>query len=221
MRAKTICFYYVYIITNTLSNKQYVGSHVCYKNNIDDDIYWGSSKSLKKDYEIYGKQYFVKKILKCYDNKNEMLDGETEYILKYDTLFPNGYNKFLPNTRKGFHMFGTNPTEETLNKMRKSHIGLKKTEETKDKIKEKRKHQVFSDETKNKISISHTGKTQSEITKNKKRISMLGKNIGKKLNKEQIEKRKNIKKIKCPYCNKEYFSHNYYLWHGENCKCKN
>jgi len=188
MRARNVCSYYVYIITNTILNKQYVGSRICYKNNVEDDIYWGSSKELKQDYSIYGKDKFTKEILDYYDNSPEMLDGETEYILKFNTLAPNGYNRFLPNIRKSFHMAGYKPSEKTLIKMRNSHKGLKKTEETKNKIKEKRKQQIFSDETKEKMRKSHTGLSYSQETKDKKRKSMIGKNIGKKLTPKQLEK---------------------------------
>jgi hypothetical protein len=115
-------FYYVYIITNTVLNKQYVGSRMCYKDNIEDDNYWGSSKYLNEDYKIYGKENFIKEILKkdC-KNKKKLLDVETEYILKYNTLESNGYNRFLPNKNYGFHCAGKKASQETREKLSKSH----------------------------------------------------------------------------------------------------
>jgi hypothetical protein len=135
-------YFYVYIITNIILNKQYVGSRLCYKDNICDDLYWGSSKYLKKDFEIYGKQNFIKKILRNdYINIKDMLDGETEYILKYNTLTPNGYNRFLPNTKNGFHMCGVESpmknkhhTDESIKKMSKSRLGKKFTENHKSNL---------------------------------------------------------------------------------------
>ena len=80
---RNINFYYVYLITNTILNKKYVGSHLCYKDDPNNDDYWGSSKYLNEDYRIYGKENFKKEILQLdYTNKNEMLNGETLYILK-------------------------------------------------------------------------------------------------------------------------------------------
>ena len=130
-------FYYVYIITNNILNKQYVGSRLCYKTKIEDDIYWGSSKYLKKDYDIYGKENFTKEILKldCKD-KNELLNEETNFIIKHNTLAPNGYNRFLPNQRKGFSMSGCKHSEESKQKMR----GRKHTDEEKDLMKKNHKN---------------------------------------------------------------------------------
>jgi peptide methionine sulfoxide reductase MsrB len=98
-------FYYVYIITNlTLNNKQYVGSRFCYALTPEEDIYWGSSKHVKADIKIYGIENFTKEIINTsYKNKNDMLDGETFYILKFNTLEPNGYNRYLPNQKNGFY----------------------------------------------------------------------------------------------------------------------
>ena len=42
---------YIYIITNTITNKQYVGSRM-YKGNPLKDSYMGSSKQLKEEYKI-------------------------------------------------------------------------------------------------------------------------------------------------------------------------
>ncbi len=124
-------FYYVYLITNLILNKQYVGSKLCYKDDPLNDNYWGSSKYLSADIEIYGKENFTKEIITAeYTNKNDMLNGETEYILKYDTLEPNGYNRFLPNQRRGFHTAGCKHTDETIEKMRGP-----KSEEHKQKLK--------------------------------------------------------------------------------------
>lgn len=138
---KEVKFYYVYLITNLVLNKQYVGSRMCYKNNIEEDNYMGSSKYLHADYEIFGIENFTKQIINfdCV-NKIDMLDCETKNILKYNTLAPIGYNKFLPNQRKGFHMGGCKPwntgkkgtyhlppeTEEHKQKISKANKGKKR-----------------------------------------------------------------------------------------------
>jgi len=108
MRKKRIPkFYYIYVITNKLTGRQYVGSRVCYEENPYDDNYMGSSEYLSKDILEYGIENFKKKILKDdYKNYGDLLDGETFYILEYKTLEPNGYNRFIPNERKGFNTSG-------------------------------------------------------------------------------------------------------------------
>ena len=67
--------YYVYQIINTILNKQYIGSRV--SKQINDDNYMGSSKYLNEDYEIYGKENFIKKIINDeYKNIDDLLEGE-------------------------------------------------------------------------------------------------------------------------------------------------
>jgi group I intron endonuclease len=168
--------FYVYLITNTIINKQYVGSKVCYKDPYNDN-YMGSSKYLKEDYKIFGKENFVKEIISVdYKNETDMLEAETFYILKYNTLTPNGYNRFTPNQRKGFHINGTQRTEETKQKISKSLRGKKRkplTEEHKKKISENNKRGMLgkhqSNEAKEKLKLKNLGKILSEETK--KRIS--------------------------------------------------
>ena len=107
MRNKKPKFYYVYVITNLINNKQYVGSKICYEDDPENDNYFGSSKFLKKDIKDLGKENFEKKIIQQdYKNHQDLLDGESFYILKYNTLAPNGYNRFLPNERKSFNTVG-------------------------------------------------------------------------------------------------------------------
>jgi len=146
MKRKQPNFFYIYIITNLILNKQYVGSRLCYKNKIEEDEYWGSSKYLNKDYKIYGKENFKKEILKsdCKD-KIEMLNEETNFILKYNTLAPNGYNIVLPTQHLKFHNGGCKVwnsgkkncfSKETREKMRNAKLGTKRSEEAKRKTSE-------------------------------------------------------------------------------------
>jgi len=125
---KFFCKYYTYLITNLLLQKQYVGSRMYYGNNIENDKYFGSSGDLKKDIELYGKQNFRKKILiSDYTNSEEMLISESEFILKYNTLAPNGYNKVIPTDHLKFHTGGCHFkwSEESKEKIKKYRIGEK------------------------------------------------------------------------------------------------
>jgi group I intron endonuclease len=125
MRKKRIPkFYYIYVITNKLTGRQYVGSRVCYEENPYDDNYMGSSEYLSKDILEYGIENFKKKILKDdYKNYGDLLDGETFYILEYKTLEPNGYNRFIPNKNIGFHMHGVKHSAESKEKIKQSLSG--------------------------------------------------------------------------------------------------
>ncbi len=216
---KKIQFYYVYLITNNILDKSYVGSKMCYKEDPLNDGYWGSSKSLNEDYKTFGKENFSKKILQSnYLNKTDLLNGESEYILKYNTLYPNGYNRFLPNTNPGFHMGGSKASLETIQKLRESHkgqipwntgktnylspesrekmridkLGKPISEEVKQKISKNSKGFVgkHSEESKEKIRKANTGRKHTDIEIEKIRLA----HIGKTLSIEAREKLRNAKK---------------------------
>jgi group I intron endonuclease len=163
MRAKCVLqSIYVYIITNNITDKKYVGSHMCYAKN---DSYMGSSKLLSEDIKKYGIENFSKKILSYYNlniSKEEFLDEETKYILEYNTLSPNGYNMFLPNEKYGFHTMSKICSDETKQKM-------KKPKSEKAKLNMKNAHLDSFGE-----NNSMYGKNQTLYTKNKIRQSLIG-----------------------------------------------
>lgn len=74
---------------------------------------------------------FKKKILEYYNDKLSMLNGESNYITSYNTLSPNGYNRYLPNSRIRFYMGGSKHREEAKEKIRQSLLGVKHSEERK------------------------------------------------------------------------------------------
>lgn len=82
-------FNYVYIITNIINGKQYVGDHST--NNINDE-YLGSGSYIKNAIFKYGKENFKREILEEFDSKEEAFNSQEKYIQQYNTLIPNGYN---------------------------------------------------------------------------------------------------------------------------------
>jgi ribosomal protein L37AE/L43A len=231
--------YYVYIITNKLTNKQYVGSKICY-GIPENDGYWSSSKYVNEDINKYGLENFVKEILQDdYRNVKDLLDGETEYILKYDTLTPNGYNRYLPNKYESFYFGGCKHTPETLEQMRICKLdklnpfyGKHHSEETKKNWSEKRKGVKFTEEHRNNMSKSFSGEGNSMFGKYGKDNPNFGskrseeskqKMRGRIKSEEELNKIReaNKVKIKCPYCKKEIDRRNYKKWHGDNCRYKN
>jgi len=82
-------YHYVYIITNNINGKQYIGDHTT--DNLEDN-YMGSGKLLHEAYKKHGKNNFSKKILENFDSRYEAFKAQKKYIKKYDTLYPNGYN---------------------------------------------------------------------------------------------------------------------------------
>jgi hypothetical protein len=82
-------FNYVYIITNLINEKQYIGEHST--NNLNDR-YLGSGKYLIKAIKKYGKGNFKKEILEQFNTKEEAFNAQEKYINEYNTIIPNGYN---------------------------------------------------------------------------------------------------------------------------------
>jgi len=103
-------FNYVYITTNLINGKQYVGSH---GTNKVDDGYLGSGRYFLRSLKKEGKENFKRKILQECKSILEARELESFYILKYNTLYPNGYN-LSPKGGIGFK--GANHSEETKRK---------------------------------------------------------------------------------------------------------
>jgi group I intron endonuclease len=87
---------YVYLVTNIINNKRYVGQSKC----LDIETRWASHRKMLKDsigryllaaYKKYDiKNFKFQIICICFDECCD--DLEEYYIKKYNTLAPNGYN---------------------------------------------------------------------------------------------------------------------------------
>jgi sensor c-di-GMP phosphodiesterase-like protein len=91
---------FVYSITNTVNNKQYIGKKLFwhkktrivkgrkkrYLAESDWQEYYGSSPALATDLELYGKDKFVKEILYLCKNKGECTYFEAKEQFKRDVL---------------------------------------------------------------------------------------------------------------------------------------
>lgn len=62
-------YYYIYKITNKINHKIYYGQHTT--SDLDDG-YIGSGVAIKSAIKKYGKENFEKKILKFYNNPEEL-----------------------------------------------------------------------------------------------------------------------------------------------------
>jgi hypothetical protein len=161
-------FNYIYITTNIINGKQYIGDHST--NNLDDG-YLGSGELIHKAIKKYGKQNFKKEILEQFNTKKEAFDAQEKYINQFNTLQPMGYNI----SPRGGHQVSGGMSEDGRKKLSEFHKGRKASEETKKRLseslklayKENRKSNFISLETKQKISNTLKGRSLSSETKQK------------------------------------------------------
>lgn len=79
----------VYLITNLINNRQYVGAEKRYNSG-----YFGSGRLIKEAIEKFGRENFKKKIIiGNIDSWEECLELESVCILSLNTLQPCGYNR--------------------------------------------------------------------------------------------------------------------------------
>jgi|AntAceMinimDraft_18_1070375.scaffolds.fasta_scaffold18736_2 group I intron endonuclease len=161
---------FVYLTTNLINRKQYVGSHIA--NNINEDEYLGSGILFNKAIKKYGKENFKRKILENTKTRNEAFLLEEFYIRKYNTLKPNGYN-LSPTGGLGIPGCLTEESRLKRNKKISSTLkGRKLPKETKRKISKilLEKNMIRSEETKRKISKAN--KNRKHTKKSKKNMSL-------------------------------------------------
>jgi len=236
-------YHYVYITTNLINGKQYVGDHST--DNLND-TYLGSGNYLKKSIKKHGKEKFEREILEFFDTKQEAFDAQEKWINEHNTILPNGYNL---SPTGGHGTFGGNMSEETKRKISEGNRGKKVSKETKEKMSKSLKGRVKSLEERKNIRQSKLGKKNPMFGKNlteetKKKMSKSHKgqvpwNKNIKLSKETKEKMSNSGKIKiftedhkkkislsykerekiyCIHCNEFFFPQHFGRWHGSNCK---
>lgn len=165
---------YIYIISNTVNNKVYIGQtihtiekrwkeHLYNSNHRNQILYYAMRK--------YGKEKFSIKILEEVSN-TELDYKEREYIKKFNSISPFGYNV----TTGGSKFENDNPMfhDEICTKLSKYFIGDRnpaKRPDVKEKIRQKALGRKVSDKTKLKMSKNNgrywKGKHHSEETKQK------------------------------------------------------
>lgn len=107
---------YIYVVENKINNKKYIGQTL----QLDINKRWnqhkrnnGIGKILLNAYEKYGVDNFRFRIICiCFDDDTNRY--ETEYIKKYNTLYPNGYNLLEGGNNKKHNEYTINILKQKL-----------------------------------------------------------------------------------------------------------
>lgn len=183
--------YYIYLTTNLINNKKYIGKH---KGELNDN-YLGSGTLLKEAISKYGKENFKKEILHISASEEENCLKEQEFIEKFNaTESKEFYN--IAKGGAGGDIFNLLP-EEHKNRLRQLHsqrakgknnpmFGKHHSEETKEKLRKIDRSYTQTIEYKENMSKAVQGekngmygKHHTEESKQKMSDAKKGKKLGK------------------------------------------
>lgn len=179
--------YCVYIHTNKINGKKYVGQTCQYppEKRWKNGAGYYNSTYFYRAIQKYGWDNFEHEVVKRNLTLKEADSFEMYLINKFNTINPNGYNAVEGGSNG-------RPSEETKRKMSEAQIGKHHSEETKKKLSEICTGRHHTEETKKKISESSKNRTVSNETREKLRIA----NIGKHHSEESRKKMSKSQKIR-------------------------
>ena len=167
----------IYLVTNTLNGKQYVGQTIVAGNRV------GHGKLITRAYNKYGKDQFTyEPVCTGIKNRNTLNFMEKFWIKVMDCRIPNGYNIEHGGSKIDKVADETRALLSIKNKGNQRRLGSKHTDATKAlmsaqrrnpsaeyrrRLSEAQKGRTFSAETIEKIRVGNQGKIVSEETKAK------------------------------------------------------
>ena len=205
----------VYLRTNKVNGKQYVGQTVNFKQRDRDWKYNKnySNGAVDNARAKYGVENFKTDILRECDTQEELNYWEQYYIKTLNTKVPNGYNiTDGGGGMSGYHMSeqsktkisnankGRVFTEEHRQKLALAKIGKHLTEEHKRKIGEKGKGKVMTKQQRMKISEARKGiqfsdETRKKMSDSARRKPPMTETTRKKISMSEINNEKKSKKV--------------------------
>ena len=187
---------YIYVVQNKVNNKKYIGQ----SQQKDINSRWSSHKNLKHNtvgqillnaYKKYGIDNFTYKIICiCFDEDTNKY--EKEYIKKYNTIYPNGYNLLQGGDNHKHNEYTKKIISEKLKGVNNPNFGIKKTQEEIKKMSERMKGKnhpcfgkKFTEEEKQKRidRYKNNPKTREQISNSLIEYYKKNKDINKKSNK--------------------------------------
>jgi group I intron endonuclease len=205
---------WIYLTTNLVNGKIYVGKHEILENKKLNATYIGSGRLFKRALKKYGEENFKRKILRLCYTLHELRIWEHVYIVKYKSYIRNiGYNiakgdvntseynpaklpevrKKISESKKGQISGFRNKKHSEISKMKLS-ISANKRFESYDEREKLRQKAILQFKTKGHPML---GRKMSEISKEKNSLSHLGQipwNKGKKWSEDVKNKIRESKK---------------------------
>lgn len=189
---------FIYVTTNLINGKMYVGQRKINKKDSHWKTYLGSGKILKNAIKKYGKENFDRKIIAIAFDKNELNWLEYFYTRRFDCVDSNVWYNIIYGGKCGGGMKGRKFTEEHIKKLSESkkgeknpNYGKKYTEKELKELSERmsgNRNPMYGKEGEK---SPNYGKKHSKETKQKMREAALGEknhNYGKSPSKETKEK---------------------------------
>ena len=140
-------YHYVYIITNKINHKFYIGKH---STDDLDDGYLGSGTVINKAIQKYGIENFSKRIL-CFCDSAEDAYKVEEFLVTDNLIKREDCYNIAVGGQGGALFKNHHHTEETRLKMSEAKKGKPFSEEHKRKLKIARQKRVITLETRNKM----------------------------------------------------------------------
>lgn len=162
---------HIYLVTNNLNGKQYVGQTVTHDNCV------GHGKMVKQAYKKYGKQNFEYQVVRSnVPDPNTLNYLEKFWIGVMGCRIPNGYNIEHGGRRSGKIADETRAALSAKSKGNKYRLGIPHPESTIQAMREARKNMPA--DRRKKISEANKGRSVSEETRRKIADGNRGKVIG-------------------------------------------
>lgn len=124
--------YYVYLTTNLVNNKKYIGQHYGELT----DSYLGSGSIFKKALKKYGVENFKKEILYIAKDEKELNEKEQYYIKLHNAVKDPNYYNLLEGGSNEYSLERKEKISNSLKGENHPFYGKHHSEETKNKIKE-------------------------------------------------------------------------------------
>lgn len=191
---------FIYVTTNLINGKMYVGQKKVSKKDSHWKTYLGSGTALKNSIKKYGKENFDRKIIDIAFNKNELNWLEYFYTKRFDCVDRDIWYNIIYGGKGGGGMKGKKFTEEHKKKLSESkkgdknpNYGKKYTEEELEKLSKRMSGENNPMYGKTLDLSPNYGRKHTEETKQKMREAALGEknhNYGKPVSEKQKEKYK-------------------------------